>query len=350
MLRARMVDLSWSGQRVPAIAHELRCSPKTVRRWLHRFNCLGLDGLEDLGGQGRKRRITEAERSRIIGLVRQSPPGRLTVQAGGELAAVDEFGPPEWTLDALAAEARQLGIGIGRSQVRRILLAEGVRWRRTRSWTRSKDPDFEGKGRGSSSSTPARPPAPGWSPDGHRIKSEVDYGRGPEKTWVYGALRVRDGHQVIMTASSRNSVFYQQFLQKVEEANPAGDIYVVTDNLSSYNSLSTRTWLRITPGSGTSSSPSAPAGSTFRKAGDASSARPPSPASPSPDDLRSNMPPAWQHSSSTPGLGPGYGEDPHHQAGACVAGMCTSFEESSTRRGLRPPQAHPCFSQRVHCQ
>ncbi|MFE1315631.1 helix-turn-helix domain-containing protein, partial [Streptomyces sp. NPDC058755] len=48
VLRARMVELSWSGQTVPAIADELRCSPKTVRRWLHRFNCLGLDGLEDL--------------------------------------------------------------------------------------------------------------------------------------------------------------------------------------------------------------------------------------------------------------------------------------------------------------
>jgi hypothetical protein len=91
------------------------------------------------------------------------------------------------------------------------------------------------------------PPAPGWSPDGHRIKSEVDYGRGPEKTWVYGALRVRDGHEVTMTAASRNSVFYQQFLQKVEAANPTGDIYVVTDNLSSHNSLSTRTWLEDHP-------------------------------------------------------------------------------------------------------
>ncbi|MGA4850955.1 transposase [Streptomyces sp. G5(2025)] len=82
---------------------------------------------------------------------------------------------------------------------------------------------------------------------GHRIKSEVDYGRGPEKTWVYGALRVRDGHQVTMAASSRNSAFYQQFLQKVEAANPVGDIYVVTDNLSSHNSLSTRTWLEDHP-------------------------------------------------------------------------------------------------------
>ncbi|WP_030980631.1 helix-turn-helix domain-containing protein [Streptomyces sp. NRRL S-1824] len=157
VMRARMVELSWAGSRVPAIASELGCSQKTVRCWLHRFNRHGLEGLEDLGGQGRKRRITELERSRIIALVKQPPPGRLMVQPGGDLEAMDEAAPPEWTLDALAGRARELGIEVGRSQVRRILLAEGVRWRRTRSWIRSKDPDFEGKGRGSSASTPARP-------------------------------------------------------------------------------------------------------------------------------------------------------------------------------------------------
>jgi transposase len=57
-MRARMIELSWSGLRVPAIAAELDCSQKTVRCWLHRFNRSGLQGLEDLGGQGRKRRIT----------------------------------------------------------------------------------------------------------------------------------------------------------------------------------------------------------------------------------------------------------------------------------------------------
>ncbi|GAA1397840.1 hypothetical protein GCM10009639_35690 [Kitasatospora putterlickiae] len=91
------------------------------------------------------------------------------------------------------------------------------------------------------------PPAPGWSPDGHRIKSELDYSRGPEKTWVYGGLRVRDGQELTMAAPSRNSVFYQQFLQLLEDTNPTGDIYVVTDNLSSHNSLSTRTWLEDHP-------------------------------------------------------------------------------------------------------
>ena len=37
------------------------------------------------------------------------------------------------------------------------------------------------------------PPASGWSPGGHRIKAPLEYSRGPEKTWVYGGLRVADG-------------------------------------------------------------------------------------------------------------------------------------------------------------
>ncbi|GAA2373658.1 hypothetical protein GCM10010404_31420 [Nonomuraea africana] len=45
------------------------------------------------GRAGRKRRITEAERSRIIAMVRQVPPGRLEVQPGGDLGAADETGP-----------------------------------------------------------------------------------------------------------------------------------------------------------------------------------------------------------------------------------------------------------------
>ncbi len=73
------------------------------------------------------------------------------------------------------------------------------------------------------------PPAPGRTPDGHRVKALLDYGRGPEKTWVYGALRVGDGHEVTMTAPSRNSIGYQRLLTAVEAANPQGTIMVITD-------------------------------------------------------------------------------------------------------------------------
>jgi transposase len=91
------------------------------------------------------------------------------------------------------------------------------------------------------------PPAPGWTPDGHRVKACLEYGRGPEKTWVYGGLRPRDGHAVTLTAPSRNSDYYQQFLHLLEQANPAGDLVVITDNLSSHGSYSTRTWLADHP-------------------------------------------------------------------------------------------------------
>ncbi|WP_205762282.1 helix-turn-helix domain-containing protein, partial [Arthrobacter mobilis] len=156
ILRGRIVVLSWSGLRVPAIAEQLGCHEQTVRRWLMRFNGSGLDGLADVGGQGRKRRITEAERSRIIALVKQPPPGRPVRGEDGELEPAEKAGAAVWTLDALTEAARGQGIDVHRSQVRRIMLAEGVRWRRTRSWVRSKDPDFEGKGHGSSDSIQTR--------------------------------------------------------------------------------------------------------------------------------------------------------------------------------------------------
>jgi DDE superfamily endonuclease len=93
----------------------------------------------------------------------------------------------------------------------------------------------------------AFPPAPAWTADGHRVKALLDYGRGPEKTWIYGGLRPRDGTTVTMTAPSRNSDHYQQFLRLVERATPTGGLVVITDNLSSHTSWSTRQWLANHP-------------------------------------------------------------------------------------------------------
>ena len=158
--RARIVALSWDGLAVPAIATRIGCHQNTVRRWLHRFNVAGLDGLGDRPGAGRKRRITEAQRSAIIAMARSLPPGRLARDGAGELSADDERGLAQWILDTLARAAQDVGIQAGRSQVRRILLAEKVRWRRTHSWAASTDPEFAPKGPGSWSSTPPRRRAP----------------------------------------------------------------------------------------------------------------------------------------------------------------------------------------------
>ena len=157
--RARIVTASWDGASVAELAQRLGCHPKTVYKWLHRYNqAHGLDGLADLPRAGLPRRITETERGRIIALARSAPPGRLHQGGEGLLAPDQPEVPARWTLDTLAQAAQAEGIGVGRSQVRRILLAERVRWRRTRSWATSTDPDFAPKGRRSSPATPPRPP------------------------------------------------------------------------------------------------------------------------------------------------------------------------------------------------
>jgi hypothetical protein len=169
-----------------------KCRPQTVRERFHRFNEEGLDGLGDRPGAGRKRRISETERSLIISLVGTDPPGRLVRGAGGELEAIDEEREAHyWTLDALTTAARErVGSSLGEAK----------------SDVSSKPKVFDGEtlGRGPKVRTPSSspqkdessralhqpstelechllgdelgpvsprtfPPAPGCSPDAHRI-------------------------------------------------------------------------------------------------------------------------------------------------------------------------------------
>jgi transposase len=167
---AQMVVLSWAGKTPNEIAAELGCHPQTVRIHLKRFTLEGVAGLGMRPGSGRKPRLTQREYSRILVLVKQAPPGHLETQADGTMVARDEAGSAQWTLTALAQAAKEAGIQVKRSQIRRIYLREGVRWRRTHSWGDSSDPDFVPKGQRSSATTPSRlkgrrPSAPtNWGP------------------------------------------------------------------------------------------------------------------------------------------------------------------------------------------
>lgn len=66
IFRVRIISSSWQGLRTSRIAEQLGCHPKTVRERIHRFNTEGIDGLGDRPGAGRRPRITEDERSKII--------------------------------------------------------------------------------------------------------------------------------------------------------------------------------------------------------------------------------------------------------------------------------------------
>ncbi len=153
---AQMVIESWAGKTPKEIAAELDCHPKTVRIHLARFTTQGIEGLGMRAGSGRKPRLTEQACSKILSLVKQPPPGRLERGADGTMVARNEQGSAQWSLDALTQAAQEKGIQVKRSQIRRIYVREGVRWRQTHSWGTSDDRDFVPKERRSSLTTPSR--------------------------------------------------------------------------------------------------------------------------------------------------------------------------------------------------
>ena len=132
--RAQMVWRAGQGDKLDAIAAALGCNVETVRLWVKRFNRGGLDGLQDRPRAGR-------------------PPTYPAEQAGDVVVAAltkpTELGLPfaSWTLDRLAAYlAEQRGIGMKRSRIGELLLAEGLRWRTQATWFGERvDPAFATK-------------------------------------------------------------------------------------------------------------------------------------------------------------------------------------------------------------
>jgi transposase len=145
--RARIIALAATGMRAPAIASALQQSEACVRRWIARFNAAGLDGLDDAPRAGRPRSYPEDAYSQVVAKARGLPPKPLD----GEV-------PPtcHWTLDRLHAELAKDGLPIKRSQIRRLLKAEHLKWQKPRTWLESDDPDFAEKRGPSSGSTPTR--------------------------------------------------------------------------------------------------------------------------------------------------------------------------------------------------
>ena len=64
---------------------------------------------------------------------------------------------------------------------------------------------------------------------------------------MYGALRVRDGRAVTLTAASRNTAGYVRLLEAIARANPTGDLSLIGDTLSSHKSPPIVAWVAAHP-------------------------------------------------------------------------------------------------------
>ena len=117
----------------PEIAARMGLCGETVRFWIKRFNARGLQGLEEDMRSGRPPTYSAEERSRVIRTALTRPA---------------ELGLPFacWTLDRLVAHLSEQGLGMRRSRIGEILLAEGLRWRREETWFGERvDPAFAQK-------------------------------------------------------------------------------------------------------------------------------------------------------------------------------------------------------------
>src|SRR6476619_3855660 len=119
--RARIILHAVDGLSAPEIAARMGLCDATVRFWLKRFNERGLGGLEEDMRSGRPPTYTAEEGSAVIAAALSRPA---------------ELGMPfaSWTLDRLVTYLGEKGIGMKRSRVSEVLLAEGLKWRQEETW------------------------------------------------------------------------------------------------------------------------------------------------------------------------------------------------------------------------
>jgi transposase len=143
--RAQIVQHAVDGLSPPEIAARLDVCKASVRFWLKRFNVRGLPGLKEAMRSGRPPTYTPEERSAVI-TAALSRPADLDLPFAG------------WTLDRLVVHLSEKGIGMKRSRISEILLAEGLKWRQEETWFGARvDPDFARKRGLLSTSTPPHP-------------------------------------------------------------------------------------------------------------------------------------------------------------------------------------------------
>jgi transposase len=131
--RAQIVLASAQGMQVPEICRALGFERKYVGKTIHRFNDLGFEALESqYRNCGKKPKFGKKDQQKIVDVALSKP---------------QDLGLPftEWSLPKLRSYLISSGEieSISIETIRRILNENGIRYRHTKTWKESNDPDFE---------------------------------------------------------------------------------------------------------------------------------------------------------------------------------------------------------------
>ena len=211
-----------------------------VRKVIKEFNERGLDSLRPEYRGGRPRRITEAQRERIVAVAGARPDDQ-------EVAAT------RWSLRRLAAHlAEAEGIEVSPAHLGRILAAANLSFQRTRSWKASPDPDYEAKAKRVISLC-KRPPknstviafdqmgpislrpthGAGWAPKGRPERHRATFNRRSGVRYGFGAYDVGTDRLRLRLRPRRRGCDVLGFMRQIRLCYPSRvTIYWIQDNLS----------------------------------------------------------------------------------------------------------------------
>jgi transposase len=133
---ARVILLSRGGLGNRAIAARVGCTPQWVRALIHRFNDRGLDGIcwyPWMHADGRPRRF-RADVVEQVAAIALSPPKALIGMTCWSLTKLRDYLVAQGVVASISPQ--WLGV---------LLHRAGVRWRHTKTWKESTDPDFRAK-------------------------------------------------------------------------------------------------------------------------------------------------------------------------------------------------------------
>jgi transposase len=138
--RAKIILLKSNGYTVPEIRRLTNHYDSNIRKWIHRFNEKGLDGIASKVHKHKPTKITDDIENKIIEIVTKNPR--------------NDYGLPfsTWSLRVLAGfifKDVQLVDSISHTEIRNILLKHGIKWRQSKiTLGNSHDPEYYLKKRG----------------------------------------------------------------------------------------------------------------------------------------------------------------------------------------------------------
>jgi transposase len=244
-IRARIILLRARGRKLEEVAQQLSMSVNSVCKWSSRFLKLGLEGLEDAPGRGRRPWLPDEKVKQVLTKVTQPPKGRR-----------------RWSVRTMAK-----AVGISHESVRRIWRQNDLKPHLTRTFKLSRDPQFEPKFRDviglylnppdkalvlccdeKSQCQALERTQPGLPLGSGHIRTKThDYYRHGTIT-LFAALNYLDGKIISRTEPRHTHVEWLRFLKQLDRETPKDlDLHLIIDNYATHKHANVKAWLARHP-------------------------------------------------------------------------------------------------------